>query len=155
MKSNDKIEYYNKLIKEINNNITLLLKESPSQSKQLRKMYDEVQELKRSLRKNSLGFSYIEIDFDGEFELQLPKYGIENFDRKLKGLMYFKVVNSNNNYMDLRTSSMPKTFVIRLYYSTLKDFKKQREKGLLIYRRGREKLIGPEESINYSIRKKK
>jgi len=71
MKSNDKIEYYNKLIKEINNNITLLLKESPSQSKQLRKMYDEVQELKRSLRKNSLGFSYIEIDFDGEFEFTI------------------------------------------------------------------------------------
>jgi len=46
----------------------------------------------------------------GNLNLQLPKYGIENFDRKLKGLMYFKVVNSNNNYMDLRTSSMPKTF---------------------------------------------
>ena len=151
------IEYQNSIIKEINENINNLIPET-SRKKKLKKMYDEVQVLKkqvRSVSSKSLGFSYIEIDFSGEYELKLPDYGIEEFDRKLKNDMYFRVVGGTGSYMDLRTSSMPKEFIIRLYYNTLKEFKKQNGKGLLIYKRGREKSYGPDQTIAYTIRKKK
>ena len=151
------IEYQNSIIKEINENINNLIPEN-SRKRKLKKMYDEVQVLKKQVRdvpSKSLGFSYVEIDFVGEYELKLPEYGIEEFDRKLKGGMYFKVVGGTKTYMDLRTSSMPTEFIIRLHYTTLKEFKKQSGKGLLIYRRGREKSYGPDQTISYSIRKKK
>ena len=117
------LNYHNKIIKTLNDDIIKLLPED-SRKRKLKKMYDEVQVLKKQVRgvpSKSLGFSYVEIDFIGEYELKLPEYGIEEFDRKLKGGMYFKVVGGTNTYMDLRTSSMPKEFIIRLHYTTLKD----------------------------------
>ena len=98
-------------------------------------------------------YTYIEINFNREYELSLPKYGLETFDRKLKGLMYFNILGGNDHYMDLQTNSFPETFRIRLYYKTLDTLTQQKSKAFLIYERGRENLKGEEEKIEFKIRK--
>ena len=90
----------------------------------------------------------------GEYELTLPKYGVESFDRTLKGEMYFKVIGGNSEYMDIKTSSFPDTFKIRLTYDTLEEYKKQRGDAFLIYQRGTQYLEGEETKINFTILKK-
>jgi hypothetical protein len=76
---------------------------------------------------------------------------METFDRKLKGEMYFTILGGNNDFMDIATTSFPKTFRIRLYYKTLELFKTQSGKSFLLYERGREKLEGEKTKIDFKI----
>ena len=151
------LKYHHKLVNELNDSITSLLEQSDEEKKKdVESIRQDINDLRNLINtdNNSLGFKKIRIRFEEEYELKLPKYGIESFDRKLKGEMYFKVVGGSKTFMDLQTSSMPYTFKIRLTYKTLDEYKNQRGNAFLIYKRGREKLVGEEIKIDYKIIKK-
>ncbi len=152
------IEYYNNLVKSIDRDITILLEQTKDDKlrQDISGMRSDIDQLWRDIRGygagNNFNYNYIEIDFNGEYELSLPKYGVESFDRKLKGLMYFKILDGTDNYIDIQTNSFPESFRIRLYYKTLSTSKTQRNKAFLIYRKGNERLTGEKEIIEYKIR---
>ena len=151
------IKYHHKLIDEINETISNILEQTDEEKKadieSIRKDILYIRD-RLSQKNSSLGFSKIRIRFDGEYNLALPRYGVETFDRNLKGEMYFSVVGGNDDYMDLRTRSMPDTFKIRLHYKTLKEYENQRGYGYLIYQRGREALEGQDTKMVFKIIKK-
>ena len=126
------IDYYNDLVKSVEQGILVLLEQSRDS--------DLEQDIK-SVKNNR------------EYELSLPKYGVEVFDRKLKGLMYFNILGGNNHYIDIQTNSFPETFRIRLRYKTLDTISNQTGKAFLLYKRGSEKLKGKEENIEFKIKK--
>ena len=68
--------------------------------------------------------------------------------------MYFSVVGGNDDFLELRTNSMPKTFKIVLTYETLREFKRQRGDAYLKYKRGRENLEGDSETVSFKILEK-
>jgi hypothetical protein len=149
------IEYHSNLINDINKAIEFLLEDSDSKRRQdISDIRDEIDDLRELLRQSYTGnfpYNSIRIKFNGEYELKLPKYGMETFDRKLKGEMYFTILGGNNDFMDIATTSFPKTFRIRLYYKTLELFKTQSGKSFLLYERGREKLEGEKTKIDFKI----
>jgi hypothetical protein len=151
----DPIEYHSDLINELNNTIINLLEQSdPQRSEDITDIRREIEDLRKLLglsQTDNFPYKSIRIKFNSDYELKLPKYGIETFDRKLKGEMYFKILGGNDQFMDIATNSFPKTFKIRLYYKTLELFKSQNGKTFLIYERGREKLQGVETSIDFKI----
>lgn len=151
----DPIEYHSNLINELNNSIINLLEQSDSQRKKdVLDLRTDIEYIRNRLSQSySSDFPYksIRIRFDEEYELKLPKYGLETFNRKLKGEMYFSVIGGTEKYIDIRTTSFPNTFKIRLYYQTLDILKRQTGKGYLIYKRGGEKLQGDETKIYYKI----
>ena len=149
------IEYHGSLINDINKTIEFLLEDSDSKRKQdISNIRDEINNLRELLRQSYVGnfpYNSIRIKFNDVYELKLPKYGIESFDRKLKGEMYFTILGGNDEFMDISTTSFPKTFKIRLYYKTLELFKTQSGKSFLIYERGRENLEGEKTKIDFKI----
>jgi hypothetical protein len=151
----DPIEYHTLLINDINNTIFNLLEQSDSERKKdisnIRKDIEYIRSMLRDNYPSEFPYNSIRIRFDGEYEIKLPKYGIETFDRKLKGEMYFSIIDGNDEYIDIKTTSFPKTFRIRLFYNTLDLFKTQKGKALLIYERGREKLKGDETTVFFKI----
>jgi hypothetical protein len=153
------IENFTNIIEDVNNIITLLLEESDAEKKKdVKSIRKEISDLKKLIRnkgsESSFDFTKIRLRFDSEYELKLPKYGLETFNRKLKGEMYFSVLEGTDEYMDIKTTSFPDTFRIRLTYKTLEELKNQTGKAILIYKRGREKLRGEETNVTYKILKK-
>ncbi|MCF7867044.1 hypothetical protein K9M18_06455 [Candidatus Woesearchaeota archaeon] len=153
------IENFTTIIEDVNDIISTLLEQSDAEKKKdVKSIRKEISDLKKLIRnkdsESSFDFSRIRLRFDGEYELQLPKYGVETFNRKLKGEMYFTVLGGTDEYMDIKTTSFPNTFRIRLTYKTLEELKNQTGKAFLIYRRGREKLKGEETNVTYKILKK-
>jgi len=155
------IDGYNDLVKSIETNILVLLEQSRDSDleQDIIGIRSDIDQLWADIKGYGKGldggfsYTYIEINFNREYELSLPKYGLETFDRKLKGLMYFNILGGNDHYMDLQTNSFPETFRIRLYYKTLDTLTQQTSKAFLIYERGRENLKGEEEKIEFKIRK--
>ncbi len=150
------IQNFTEAVEDINAMISILLEQSDSEKiKDVEDIRKEISDLRKLIQsKNSgqsLGFSKMRIRFDGEYELKLPKYGLETFNRNLKGEMYFYVLGGTDKYMDLKTSSFPDTFRIRLSYQTLDVYKNQVGDAYLIYSRGKEKLKGEEINIKYKI----
>lgn len=149
----NKINQYNGIIGDINTQIRNILNED---------IGDDILELRREIKKlqnrfdipNKI-FKYVEIEFKEKYELDLPKYGIESFNRNLVGRMYFTVDNVNEElkYIDVRTSSFPDSFRLRIFYLYLEIGKKQSGKGQLIYKSGSKKSEGPKESIMFEIKK--
>lgn len=153
----DPIEYHSELVNGINKTINNLLEQSDSQRRKdvsdLRKDIEYIRNRLSQSYSSEFPYNSIRIRFDNEYELKLPKYGLEPFDRKLKGEMYFSVIGGTDEYMDIKTTSFPKTFKIRLYYKTLETYVKQHGKSFLIYESGKNKLKGDEISIIFKILK--
>jgi len=152
------IEYHTKLITDINQVISNIVEQSDSNKRSdITGIRSDISDIRRLLQQDSpsdIGLSSIRIRFYGEYELKLPKYGVESFDRTLKGEMYFKVMGGNNDFLDIKTNSFSDYFKIRLYYSTLNTYKNQRGKAFLIYNRGTQKLVGEDTTIDFKIIKK-
>jgi len=155
------IDYYNDLVKSIEKDILVLLERSRDSAleQDIKSVKNDVDQLWADIKgygkggDDSFRYTYIEIDFNKEYELSLPKYGVEEFDRKLKGLMYFNILGGNDHYIDIQTNSFPETFRIRLRYKTLDTISNQTGKAFLLYKRGSEKLKGKEENIEFKIKK--
>jgi|TARA_B110000305_G_C19053173_1_gene453619 hypothetical protein len=155
------IDYYNDLVKSVEQGILVLLEQSRDSDleQDIKSVKNDVDQLWADIKgygkggDDSFRYTYIEIDFNREYELSLPKYGVEVFDRKLKGLMYFNILGGNNHYIDIQTNSFPETFRIRLRYKTLDTISNQTGKAFLLYKRGSEKLKGKEENIEFKIKK--
>jgi hypothetical protein len=150
------IQNFTEIVEDINTIISILLEQSDSEKKKdVEDIRKEISDLRKLLQSKdsgqSLGFSKIRIRFDGEYELKLPKYGLETFNRNLKGEMYFSVLGGTDEYMDIKTSSFPDTFRIRLFYTTLDVYKNQVGDAYLIYSRGTERLEGDETKVKYKI----
>lgn len=76
------------------------------------------------------------------------------FDRTLKGEMYFSVLGGTKDYIDIKTSSFPNSFKIRLEYETLRELVWQNGYGKLIYESGSQFLVADENKIYFKIIKK-
>ena len=152
------INHHNKIIQDINKTIYYLVEQSDEERRSdvssIRSDILDLRDLLYANDKTDIGFSKIRIRFFGEYELKLPKYGIESFDRTLKGEMFFKVLGSGDGFIDIRTSSFPDSFRIRLYYNTLVEYKIQKGEGYLIYRRGTQHMEGEETKLQFKIIKK-
>ena len=152
------INHHNKIIQDINKTIYNLVEQSDEERRSdvssIRSDILDLRDLLYANDKTDIGFSKIRIRFFGEYELKLPKYGIESFDRTLKGEMYFSVLGGGNDYIDIKTSSFPNTFKIRLHYNTLDELKNQKGEAYLIYRRGTQYMEGDDTKIQFKIIKK-
>ena len=152
------VNYQNKIIQDINKTIYRLMEQSDEERRSdvasIRSDIQSLRDLLYGSDNNGINFSKIRIRFFGEYELKLPKYGIESFDRTLKGEMYFKVVGGGNGFIDIKTNSFPDTFRIRLFYSTLDELKNQKGDVYLVYRRGTQYMEGDETKIQFKIIKK-
>jgi hypothetical protein len=153
------INYHNKIIQDINKTIYHLVEQSDKERQSdVTSIRSDIIDLRDLLfKKNNstdIGFSKIRIKFFNEYELKLPKYGVESFDRTLKGEMYFNVLGSGDGFIDIRTSSFPNSFRIRLFYNTLEEYKAQKGEGYLIYRRGTQYMEGDETKLLFKIIKK-
>lgn len=151
------INKQHKIIDEINSSISKLLEQTDQKrQKDVEGIRSDIDYLRSLLYspKNGLDFNTIRIRFRGDYELKLPKYGVESFDRTLKGDMYFSVLGGNDVYMDIKTSSFPETFRIRLEYQTLREYENQYGVGYLIYNRGTQRLEGEDTKIYFKILKK-
>lgn len=151
----NKINFYNNILGDINSQIRDILNEDIA--KDILDLRKEIKNLKDRFDVPNKIFSYIEIEFDEKYELGLPKYGLENFNRNLLGRMYFTVDNVNEDlkYIDIRTKSFPDSFKIRIFYRYLEPNKRQRGKAQLIYKSGSKKSDGPKETIMFEIKKLK
>lgn len=150
------IQDFTETIEDINKIISILLEQSDSEKKKdvddIRKEISDLRKLIQSKDSgNSLGFSKITILFSEEYILNLPKYGLDIFNRTLKGTMYFSILGGTDEYMDIITNSFPDTFKIRLYYKTLKIYVPQENDAYLIYSRGTEKLVGEKIKVKFEI----
>jgi hypothetical protein len=150
------IENFTLMIEDVNKMISILLEQSDAEKrKDIEGIRNDIANLRNLLQSKdsggSLGFSKIRIRFDEEYELKLPKYGIETFNRTLKDEMYFSVIGGSDEFMDIKTKSFPDTFRIRLTYQTLESYKRQIGDAYLIYNRGTEKLEGEEIKVKYKI----
>lgn len=154
------IEYHNKVINQINKTISIITEQSDDERKDdvegIRNDISYLRSLLYDINKSDLiNFKKIWISFDGEYELELPRYGLRSFDRSLKGNMYFKVLGGTNKYIDIQTNSFPDGFKIRLGYTTLDTGTRQREDSFLVYTEGNKILKGDATKITYQINKKK
>lgn len=148
------LEKYIKSIDEVNQKINLLIKEDDVDKKDIDYIRSEINYLRNLIRSKSeiyFDFDKIRIDFRDETLLDLPSYGVGNEDRTLKGKMYFNVVGGTKKYLDLRTTSLPKSFLIRLTYETLEPKEKQKGYGYLVFESGSQYLEGKEILIRYEI----
>lgn len=154
---NNSINKQHKIIDEINNSIIKLLEQTDAERKKdVESVRSDIQYL-RSLLYNTnfdLGFNKITLEFYDDYELTLPKYGVESFDRTLKGEMYFSVLGGTKDYIDIKTSSFPNSFKIRLEYETLRELVWQNGYGKLIYESGSQFLVADENKIYFKIIKK-
>ena len=152
------INHHNKIVRDINKTIYNLVEQSDEERRSdVSNIRSDIQSLRDLLygeNSDGVNFSKIRIRFFDEYELKLPKYGIESFDRTLKGEMYFKVVGGGNGFIDIKTNSFPDTFRIRLFYSTLDELKNQKGDAYLVYRRGTQYMEGDETKIQFKIIKK-
>jgi hypothetical protein len=151
------IEYYNNLISEITDTISTIVEVSDEEKRRdIDSLRQDIAYIRSLLydTPNQIDFKKIRIRFYGEYELRLPKYGVEEFDRTLKGEMYFKVIGGNDEFIDIKTNSFPDSFRIRLKYKTLKELTDQVGYAFLIYSRGSERLVGDETKIDFRIIKK-
>lgn len=137
-------------------------KEEEGEDKETKKginsLRDDIAELKRligGLKDKNSGdlYSYIEIDFPDEVTLNIKKYGTKELNRKLIGRMFFNIdlINDKYRYIDMRTKSLEESFYFRLHYKKLDLFEKQSGRVRLIYKRGKQKLKGEDESCNFEI----
>lgn len=133
-------------------------KEDKETKEGINSLRDEIAELKRligGLKDKNSGdlYSYIEIDFPDEVTLNIKKYGTKELNRKLIGRMFFNIdtINDKSRYIDMRTKSLQESFYFRLHYKTLDVFEKQSGRVRLIYKRGKQKLMGDDESCNFEI----
>jgi DNA repair exonuclease SbcCD ATPase subunit len=134
-------------------------KEDKETKEGINSLRDEIAELKRliiGLKDKNTGdlYSYIEIDFPDEIILNIKKYGVKELNRKLVGRMFFNVdtINDKSRYIDMRTKSLEESFYFRLHYKTLDIFEKQSGRIRLIYKSGKQKLKGDDESCNFEIK---
>lgn len=156
---------HNELIVEINNILNNLLEQGDHSSKigdiktSVDDLTDRVEKLQNSAHKSP--YKKIELTFYGETELKIGAVSKE-FDRKLKGDMYFSIegINTSKRFMDIKTNSFPDYLVVRLYYSKLKTNVDQRGEAQLIYDRKegfetdvRGATKGEEKNISFKIRK--
>ena len=151
------INKQHKIIDEINSSISKLLEQTDKKKqKDVAGIRSDIDYLRTLLYSSKDGFDFntIRIRFEEDYELKLPKYGVESFDRTLKGDMYFSVLGGNDVYMDIKTSSFPETFRIRLEYQTLREYENQYGVGYLIYSRGTQRLEGEDTKIYFKILKK-
>lgn len=151
----NKINFYNGVLNEINSQVSDILNEDIGDD--ILELRKEIQKIKNRFDIPNKIFKYIEIEFDGKYELELPKYGLENFNRNLLGRMYFTIdtVNEELKYIDVRTNSFPDTFKLRIFYRYLETNKPQRGKAQLLYKSGSKKSDGPKETIMFEIKKLK
>lgn len=152
------VENFHKIVDDLNTTISILIENDDVDNKQRKRDVDDIrkdiQQIRDMLVKQeagSIGISKIRIRFDGEYELKLPKYGIEKFDRNLKGDMYFSVLGGNDEYIDMKTKSFPDYFRIRLKYKTLEQRVSQRGEAYLVYRRGSDYMEGDETKMTFEI----
>jgi hypothetical protein len=133
--------------------------EKEKHKKDIEDIRNDIIELKRlikGLKDKNTGdlYSYVEIEFPKTIKLNIKKYGIKSMDRKLEGRMFFNVdsINEKMKYIDMRTKSLEESFYFRLYYKTLEVFEKQSGRVRLIYKSGKQKLMGEDESTNFEIK---
>lgn len=139
----------------INEYVDLLLKEQKTKEDiavDIEQLQKDIARIKRKLTGGDYPYSYCEITFDGEYELDLPKYGAEEFKRVLKGRMYFTIIGGSEEgkYMYIQTNSFPDNFKIKLTYKSIETFKMNQGKGNLIYK---DVYSGNEETIYFTINK--
>jgi len=160
------IEYHNHIIELIKKNIDYSLNETMSDTErkeyhsELKSMRNDIISIRKSIQGDSdenFPYNSVEIDFEGEYVLEIPKYGLEEFHRTLKGWMYFKVVggsiNSNGGgWMNIRTKSMSNDFKIRLNVKTFETGKRNRGSAYIIYKNGKGKGE-TQRKMDFSIKK--
>jgi hypothetical protein len=143
-----KLNYINKLVENISKEIDLLLNEQFTKSekkdvsKKITKLKTDVDDLKSKIQ--GLGYSSdfpykrCEIYFDGEYELPIPEYGLEEEKRTLKGDMFFKVIGGDidNKKIYLKTRSMENTFfkILIKGFKSFETLKLQKGTALLLYK---------------------
>lgn len=97
---------------------------------------------------------YCEIKFLDEYNLELPEYGVKNFNRTLKEYMFFDIlhIDKDNRIIVLRTSSMRNTdmyLIISNFYSFELDIKQKGDCNL----RYKNHYDGPIEKIYFEFKK--
>lgn len=142
-------------IKLLNDRIDLLLKEQKTKEDivfGIEQLQKDIARIKRKLTGGDYPYSYCEIEFDGEYELDLPKYGAEEFKRVLKGRMYFNIVGGSEEgkYMYIQTNSFPDNFKIHLTYKSIETFEMNQGRCSLIYK---DVYSGNEEKVYFIIKK--
>ena len=147
-----------KLFEYLNSYIDKLLEEGPDEEAVANDIIDLNRRLERIRQRlyggGSFPYSYCEIEFRGETEVDLPEYGVEVFNRKLKDRMYFTILggSEDDGYMFIKTKSFPDNFKMKLTFNKLKLFKKQSGEVNLIYDN---RYYGPEETVYYELKELK
>lgn len=138
----------------MNECIDLLLKEQTEEdiADGILQLQKDIERIKQKLTGGDFPYSYCEIYFDGEYELDLPKYGAEEFKRVLKGRMYFNITGGSEKgkYMYLQTNSFPEHFKIKLTFKNLEVFDKNSGKSNLVYK---DVYSGDEETVYFEFKK--
>jgi pSer/pThr/pTyr-binding forkhead associated (FHA) protein len=107
----------------------------------LQKEIDELKELLTQVKKKkqeTLEFKKIWIEFKEEVSLEIEQMKSPEYNRNLKGTMYFSVVDVNHTgrYITLKTKSFPQhseTVIIKLTFETLEIYQDQKGDANLIY----------------------
>jgi len=127
----EKLNYINKLIENISNEIDFLLNEQFTKSekkdisKKITKLKLDVEDLKNKIRnfdsESDFPYKRCEIRFYGEYELPIPEYGLDEEKRTLKGEMFFKIIGGSidDKKLYLKTTSMENNS----FKILIKDFK--------------------------------
>ncbi len=152
---------YNEIINYMNNYIDLLLEQNYSQEKseildiksEIEGLRDEIYDYYNTSNLDvSFPYTFCRIVFDGEYELELPKYGLKKINRTLKGEMFFDIIGGSieKNTIFLKTTSLENTsFEIKLTnFDTFELFKRQIGYANLVYNKIYE---GNEEKIKFKF----
>lgn len=137
----------NNIVSYINKHIDFLLENNLSK-KEKRKISSDISQIRQKIsdiKSKYLGvydedfpYTYCEIKFDGEYILPIPKYGLEETSRTLKGTMYFNIISGDEDeyILDLKTKSLKNTqFKIKIKdFRTFKLFQRQNGDATLVYK---------------------
>lgn len=155
----------NDIINYINEYIDILLEEkiSKRQTKKVQSDIDfirgKIEKIKtKYLDKPNEDFPYkkCRIEFNGEYTLPIPKYGLDEVYRTLKDTMYFSIIDGDldNGILDLKTKSLENTF-FKIRLENIKTFslnENNKSDAYLIYKNT---YKGEKEKISFKFKKLK
>ncbi len=119
---NKQFEENLKIYNHLNSYLDILIKENNDNekiAKDIISLSDEIESIRmRLFGSSSFPYNYCEIEFRGETEIELPEYGIEDFNRVLKDRMYFSIIGGSeeSGFMFIKTKSFPDRFKMKLTF---------------------------------------
>jgi hypothetical protein len=153
---NKQFEENLKIYNHLNSYLVILLREGRDEekiAKDIISLSDEIESIRMRLFGSSdFPYTYCEVDFREEYNVELPKYGMEEFNRNLKGRMYFTILGGSESgkFMYLKTKSFAEAFKLKITYKSLEINDRQNGKANLIYDN---RYSGPETKVFYTIKK--